>query len=124
MTESIDETSPWELCGTRQQRLFDVSTRQGVRLSVTFLPFASFAKNEELLLGAPEKILKATLLPEGEALGHLGRSTEAWRYRGQLELRAPSSSSAESSLPRAMPCQHCTLAAIMRRRHLEQGVGQ
>ena len=46
-----------------------VSTRQVVRLSITFLPLASSAENEELLLGAPEKILKATLLPEGEALG-------------------------------------------------------
>ena len=60
-----------------------VSTRQGIRLSITFLPLASSAEDEELLLGTLEKIFKAILLPEGEALGHLGRSTEAWRYRRQ-----------------------------------------
>ena len=41
-----------------------VSTRQGIRLSITFLPLAGSAENEELLLSAPEKILEATLLPE------------------------------------------------------------
>ena len=38
-----------------------VSTRQGIKLSMTFLPHASSAENVELLFGALEKILKATL---------------------------------------------------------------
>ena len=69
------------------------------------------AESEELLLGTSEKILKATLLPEGEALGHQGE--DSW------SSERPSSSRAKSSLPRAMPCHRCAVAAIKRRRHLE-----
>ena len=88
--ESIDEISPWYPYGTRQQRLY---VEHGQHAPVDQVEhrvssFGSFAENEELLLGTSEKILKATLLPEGEAIGHLGRGAKTW-YRGQEELRTP-----------------------------------
>ena len=51
-----------------------VSTRQRIRLSIAFLPLARLAVDEELLLGALENTLENSFFPEGEALGHLGRS--------------------------------------------------
>ena len=75
--ESIDKISP--VVALRYAPTAAVRRARSARARG---PLASFAKNEEL-------ILKATLLPQGEALSHLGRSTEAWKYRGQSELRAP-----------------------------------
>ena len=86
---------------------------------VTLLPLASLAVDEELFLGTPEEVLKTAFFQKSEALGHFGRRAKPWGYRGQQELRAPLLS-AKSSLPQAMPCQHCTVAAIMRRRQLEE----
>ena len=68
-------------------------------MSITFLPLASSAENEELLLGTSEKILRATLLPEGEALPRPGGTEDSWSFE------RPSSSSAKSSLCLASTAQ-------------------
>ena len=105
--ESIDETSPEvalryaPTAAVRRGR----SARQGIRLGVTLLPLASLAVDEELLLGTPEKVLKAAFFPEVRRLA--------------TNFERPSSNGAKSSLPRAMPCQHCAVPAIMRMWQLE-----
>ena len=87
--ESIDGTSSVEALRYAPTAAVGRARSAGARGSGwASLSLASFAEDEELLLGARDKILKATHLPEGEPLGHLGRSTQTWMYRGQWELRA------------------------------------
>ena len=79
-----------------------VSTRQGFRLSVTFLPLASSAENEELLLGAPEKTLKATILPPQP------------QYRGLEVQRTVGASSAPLPGAQSRRCRGPWLASTAR----------
>ena len=58
--------------------------------------------------------------PEGEALDHLGCECQALGgTEASKSFERPSPSTEKSSLPRAMPCQHCAVAGIVRRRQLE-----
>ena len=87
-----------------------VSTRQRIRLSITFLPLARLAVYEEPKRHSSQRVRR---LATSAAVPRPG-GTEASK-----SFKRPSSSSAKSSLPRAMPLQHCAVAAIMRRWQLE-----